>query len=196
VEPSRDDEQLRDQLMQLAGRVFASLGYDGADMQMIADGAGLPLARVIELGGDKSTLYFAVFTRLHELEQVALSDAMNRFTPDISGIQRIGDAFLDFCLEYPQFVGMWMHRWQGDAADLDVETPFAVPVLAAMYELMGQAVRSDLDLELAIWNVVWAVHGFVSVGIIGSDGRTHGPTNPATIRRFRAYLRDLIGRMS
>jgi AcrR family transcriptional regulator len=195
VEQSRNDEQLQ-QLLQLAGRLFGDLGYDGTDLQTIADGTGLPLSRVIELGGDKPTLYFTVFTHLHELEFAALSESINGFTPDVAGIQRIGDAFLDFCLAHPQFVGMWMHRWQGDAADLDVETPFAAPVLSAMNDIMGKAVRPDLDLEIAIWNMIWCVHGFVSVGIIGSDGRTHGPTNPATVERFRSYLHELIGRMA
>lgn len=196
MEQSQDEGRLREQVLQLAGKVFADLGYDGTDLQMIADGAGLPLARLVAVGGDKSTLYFTVLNRLFELEVAALSGVMDQFTPDAAGVQRIGDAFLDFCLDHPQFVGLWMHRWQGDAADLDVETPFATPMLAAMNEIMGKAVRPDLDLEIAIWNVIWSVHGFVRVGIIGADGHAHGPTDPATVRRFRAYLHDLIGRMS
>jgi AcrR family transcriptional regulator len=196
VEESRDDDQLREELLHLAGRLFADLGYDGTDLQMLAVGLGLPLSRVVELGGDKSALYFAVLTRLHEAEMAALSDSIIRFTPDAAGIQRIGDAFLDFGLAYPQFVGMWMHRWQGDAADLDIETPFATPALSTMNTVMRPGVRPDLDLEIAIWNVIWCVHGFVRVGIIGADGHALGPNDPATVARFRAYLHDLVGRMA
>lgn len=91
---------------------------------------------------------------------------------------------------------MWMHRWQGDAADLDIETPFAKPVLSVMYQLMSPAVQPGVDLEVAIWDIIWSVHGFVQLGIIGQDGQLHGTDDPATVARFRAYLHDLIARFT
>ncbi|MCP2342769.1 TetR/AcrR family transcriptional regulator [Actinomadura rupiterrae] len=186
----------RDQVYETAARLFSDLGYDAVDLKLIADAAGLPSSELVDLVGDKPTLYLDVFTWLHQLQQRALSPALQDFTPDTAGVQRICDAFLDFCLSHPTFVGMWMHRWQGDAADLDIETPFAKPVLSVMYQLMSPAVQPGVDLEVAIWDIIWSVHGFVQLGIIGQDGQLHGTDDPATVARFRAYLHDLIARFT
>ncbi|MFC4907648.1 TetR/AcrR family transcriptional regulator [Actinomadura gamaensis] len=186
----------REQIRETAARLFADLGYDAVDLKLIADAAGLPAAELVELVGDKTSLYLDVFTWLHQLQQRDLAGALQDFTPDTAGIQGISDAFLDYCLNHPAFVGMWMHRWQGDAADLDVETPFAKPILAAMYEVMAPAVQPGVDLEVAIWNMIWSVHGFVQVGLIDREGHVHGTADPATVARFRAYLHDLIARFT
>lgn len=186
----------REQVHETAGRLFADLGYDAVDLKLIADATGLSTSELVELAGDKPTLYMGVFTWLHQLEEEALAGSLRTFTPDAAGVQRIGDAFLDFCLGHRAFVGMWMHRWAGDAADLDVETPFAKPVLSAMYQVMAPAVRPGVDLELAIWNIIWCVHGFVQFGFIGQDGQSHGSDEPTGIGRFRDYLHDLIARFS
>ncbi len=185
-----------EQVYETASRLFADLGYDAVDLKLIADAAGLPTSELTEIGGDKPTLYLGVFTWLHRQEQEALAGALEAFTPDTRGVQRIGDAFLDFCLTHRAFVGMWMHRWAGDAADLDVETPFAKPVLSTMYKVMSPGVLPDVDLELAIWNIIWCVHGFVQFGFIGQDGRGHGSDEPPAIARFREYLHDLIARFT
>lgn len=193
---SLPDEELRERVLELAGNLFGDLGYDATDMRMIADAAGLPASRLTALVGDKRSLYLNVFRRRWESQQEALAGPMSSFTPNSLGIRRISDAYLDWCLAHPQYVGMVMHRWQGDAADLDLdlESTFNVPVLSALDELVSPAVRPGLDLEVAIWNVVWCVNGFVRFGLLGADGRLHGSDNPVTIRRFRAYLHDMIAR--
>ncbi|RMI41594.1 TetR/AcrR family transcriptional regulator [Actinomadura harenae] len=186
----------REQIYETAGRLFADLGYDVVDLKLIADATGLPTSELVELVGDKPTLYLSVFAWLHQQEQEALAGAIEAFTPDAAGVQGIGDAFLDFCLSHRAFVGMWMHRWAGDAADLDVETPFAKPVLSTMYQVMSPAVLPGVDVELAIWNIVWCVHGFVQFGFIGQDGQGHGSDEPTGVGRFRDYLHDLIARFT
>lgn len=191
-----ESEGLRERVTEVAGRLFADLGYDATDMEMIAAASGVPVRRLGALVGDKPHLYLTVFEDLHRLEFEALAGALGAYTPDVAGLQLIGDAFLDFCLAHPRFVAMWMHRWQGDAADLEVETRFAQPVLSAMNQVMAQAVRPDLDLEIAIWNVIWCVHGFVRFGVIGADGHLQGPGDSATVDRFRAYLREMIARLA
>ncbi|MEV4255220.1 TetR/AcrR family transcriptional regulator [Spirillospora sp. NPDC049652] len=187
-------DKSRDQVLETAARLFSDLGYDVVDLKLIADAAGLTTSELTELAGDKPTLYLAVFTWLHQMQQESLAGSLEAFTPDAAGVQGISDAFLDFCLRHRAFVGMWMHRWAGDAADLDVETPFAKPVLSTMYQVMAPAVQPGVDLELAIWNIIWSVHGFVQFGFIGQDGQSHGSDEPPAIARFRAYLHDMIAR--
>ncbi|MEV5572094.1 TetR/AcrR family transcriptional regulator [Spirillospora sp. NPDC052269] len=185
-----------ERVYETAGRLFSDLGYDAVDLKLIADATGLSTSELTEIAGDKPTLYLGVFTWLHQEEAAALAVAIEAFTPDAAGIQGIGDAFLDFCLAHRAFVGMWMHRWAGDAADLDVETPFAKPVLSTMYKVMSPAVLPDVDLELAIWNIIWCVHGFVQFGFIGKDGQGHGSDEPTGVGRFRGYLHDMIARFT
>ncbi|RFU37343.1 TetR/AcrR family transcriptional regulator [Actinomadura logoneensis] len=187
-------DKSRDQVLETAARLFSDLGYDTVDLKLIADATGLTTSGLTELVGDKPTLYLAVFTWLHQVQQESMAEALETFTPDAAGLQGIGDAFLDFCLRHRAFVGMWMHRWAGDAADLDVETPFAKPVLAAMNEVMAPAVQPGVDLELTIWSIIWCVHGFVQFGFIGQDGESHGSDTPAAVARFRAHLHNMINR--
>lgn len=55
----------RDQVYETAARLFSDLGYDAVDLKLIADAAGLPSSELVDLVGDKPTLYLDVFTWLH-----------------------------------------------------------------------------------------------------------------------------------
>ncbi|MGI8334282.1 TetR/AcrR family transcriptional regulator [Actinomadura scrupuli] len=179
------------EVLDIAARMFAGLGYDNTSVRMIIC-AGADAEAVAAAGG-KTGLYRAVMEHAHESVVSALEPAISQITPDAAGVKRIADAFLNFSIENPAVGALWLHRSLADAADIsDLEPRY----LATEYEMVRDAVRGavslNLDLQMAILTIEWCVYGFIRGGILDDQGRRVGPDDKAVLKRFRKYLHNLI----
>jgi Transcriptional regulator len=192
-------------LIEVATRLFAELGFDGTSTRMIAEAAGVDVDEMVELVGDKTELYRTVMAHAYQTELEALRAAAAGFTPTLQGLYDLADAYLDFCLDHPEILSLWMHRWLGDAIDVDrLEDEFTRPMSGMVANLVRDLVPPDVDADYVIWTIVWSVYGFLTGGakhaaaadpaarITGSGRRP----DPAALARFRAHLRTLIRRMT
>lgn len=188
----------RDGIIQTSVRLFSHLGYDATSVQMIADSAGVSVATVTQAVGDKRELYLTVVEELHEVERVYLEAAVAEFTPDLAGLHLLADSYLDFRLAHPEQAAMWMHRWLWDAEEFQqLDEQYTRPLVSMMIEAARSAVRNDeLDIEMAVWNVIWCTQGFIPTGVLGVAGQPQRSADPGAVSRFRAYLHQFIDRMA
>lgn len=190
----QDRARERDRLVEAAARLFVQLGYDATTMQMIAATAGMDVPEAGRLAGSKQQLYLEVMRGLTADEAAYMGAAAREATPDVAGLHKIADSYLDFSVAHPELRALWVHRWLMDAADIqDVEALYR-PLLDSTIAMFRGRVRGDYDLELGIWNIIWIVNGFIHVGIVDEKGRRRFADHPPTLRRFRAYLHDVIER--
>lgn len=178
-------------ILKVATELFAAHGYDGASTRRIAEAAGLNIATVNYHVGGKRELYLAVMERAHRAEREAVEAALARRPGDdpITVIHHLLDAYLDFCVAHPEVPALWMHRWLSDAGDVnELERRYVTPLVSAVTSVLRPLVDPRVDLEYAVWSVIWCIHGFAKGGVLDAEGRRHGTGDPAALRRFRAYL--------
>ncbi|MEU8118010.1 TetR/AcrR family transcriptional regulator [Spirillospora sp. NPDC049024] len=184
----------RELVIEAAARLFVQLGYDGTTLQMIGAVAGMSAQQVSRLVEDKQHLYLEVMTRYSRAEAVYMRGVMERISPDMAGLHTLVDGYLDYSIAHPELRALWVHRWLKDAADVqDVEGLYR-PLLGALVEMFKDAVRPGYDLELGFWNIIWMVNGFIHVGLIDAEGTRRFGDHPPTLRRFRAYMHDMLER--
>ncbi|GAA0949049.1 TetR/AcrR family transcriptional regulator [Actinocorallia libanotica] len=190
----------RERIIAVAIRLFADLGFDGTPWRLIADTSGIGVEELTERFGSKAILYREVMLRIQAAEREALEAATATFTPTRQGVIDLVDAYLDFHVDHPEIISLWLQRWMGDAADIpDMEEQ--VRSLSAMMAAAVQDVAvPDIDPEYLIWTIVWCVHGFLSGGIQHpGPHRYHArgePLGMEALQRFRAHLHALITRIT
>ncbi|MFI7690214.1 TetR/AcrR family transcriptional regulator [Nonomuraea sp. NPDC049655] len=183
-------------ILKAATQLFAALGYDGTSTRQIADAAGMNIATVNYHVGGKRELYLAVMERAHRAEKAALDKALAHLPGDdpVASIHRLVDDYLDFCADNPEIPALWMHRWLSDAGDItELERQYVQPLVSAVTGALRPAVEAGVidgtvDLEYAMWTVIWSIHGFAKGGVLDADGRRRGAGDRAALRRFRAHL--------
>ncbi|MFG1945954.1 TetR/AcrR family transcriptional regulator [Nonomuraea sp. NPDC048826] len=178
-------------ILKAATELFAAHGYDGASTRKIADAAGLNIATVNYHVGGKRELYLAVMERAHRAERAALESALAAMPggDPVTAIHHLIDAYLDFCVAHPEVPALWMHRWLSDAGDVnELERRYVTPLVTTVTTTLRPLIDSRVDVEYALWSVIWCVHGFAKGGVLDADGRRRGVGDPAALRRFRGYL--------
>ncbi|MDL4820620.1 TetR/AcrR family transcriptional regulator [Actinomadura opuntiae] len=204
---SADTDDL-DRIIDAATRLFAELGFDGTSPRLIADAAGVDAGTVTRLTGGKTDLYREVMRRATDAEKRAVAGAAGGFTPTRQGVERLLDEYLDFYAAHPEYLGLWLHRRTGDAADTaDLEEQYVRPRLGSIVKALREAVSDDIDLDLTIWTIPWVISGFLSQRALGtrsgeaaeaakddSDG-PYRKISPAELERFRTHLHTLLERM-
>ncbi|MWA00345.1 TetR family transcriptional regulator [Actinomadura sp. LD22] len=192
-----------DRIIDAATRLFAELGFDGTTLRLIADGAGVDPATVDRLTGGKTELYRQVMRRATDAEKKAVGGAANGFTPTRQGVERLLDQYVDFYSAHPEYLGLWLHRRTGDAADTaDLEEVYVRPRLGGIVEALREVVPGDVDLDLTVWTIPWVISGFLSQRALGTrvdeETDTSGPyrnISPDELERFRNHLHMLLQRM-
>ncbi len=182
-------------------RMFSRLGYDATTVGVIAQAAGVEAAEIREQFGGKNELYIAMMEEITQEELVYLRQVVADFTPDLPGLLRLADSYLDYCIAHPEIPALWMHRWLWDAADItELENRFLGPTASLAVTGMRNVFRDasdhdiDFDFELGAWTIVWCIHCFVQAGLPDETGQIRGPEDPIMLSRFRAHLRQLIER--
>ncbi|WP_433227578.1 TetR/AcrR family transcriptional regulator [Actinomadura formosensis] len=187
------NESGRERILDVATRLFAALGYDGTSTRMIAEAAGLNVATVAYHVGGKRDLYLAVMERAHLAERAALEGALAKITFDAEGILTLLDAYIDFCLSRPEIPALWMHRWLSDASDVaHLEEQYVRPLMEIVVDAARKVVPDGIDIEYAVWTVIWSTHGFGCGGVLSVDGQRRGREDPEAVARFRSHMRRTV----
>ncbi|GAA4576417.1 TetR/AcrR family transcriptional regulator [Planotetraspora kaengkrachanensis] len=187
---------MRERIIEKATRLFASLGYDGTPIQMIADAAGLDQDAVTDLVGDKREIYLTVMRETYLHTRAMYDSAFAAFTPDRAGVLLVVDRYLDFYIDHPEVPELWIHRWLSDAADItEVEALYLKPLRDRVKDVFRPIVRPGVDLDVTLEIIVWCVRGFVVGGMLTPSGELRGPRNTVYLQRFRAYLHQLVTRL-
>ncbi|MBW8483137.1 TetR/AcrR family transcriptional regulator [Actinomadura parmotrematis] len=185
-----------EQIISVAARLFAELGYDSTELALIADAAGTDTATVRELTGGKADLYRRVMLRAYRAEQGMLESALAGFAPTPQGARVLADAYLDFYAANPQIVALWMQRWMGDASDVgELEAEYADPQAASAAAAVAAAVPADVDVSFLLRTAVWCVFGFLTGGLPGHPDRAGRERTEDELAEFRAYFHTLLERM-
>lgn len=195
----RQPADLTDQerVIAVATRLFAELGYDSTSSEILADATGTDTQTLTRETGGRRELYRIVMERAfqaeHDMVERAIATGGGRLDP-----HAILDVYLDFYVDNPLIVSLWMHRWMGDAADAgELEEMYVHPQVATIVEVAAVVAPPDVDVDYLVRTVVWCVFGFLSGGMPVNGRRsptTDGP-DPARLEEFRRYMHTLLKRM-
>ncbi len=198
-----------ERIMQTATLLFAEHGYHGVSARQLAEAVGLNVATVHYHTGGKRELYLSVVRRLYEQEQALVSAALDGRPPDTwtqpaqvwATLTRLIDALIDFLDQRPERARLYMRRWLEGADEVtpvEAEQSLAVhrPLLDALQRAQAAGViRPELDLALFLRSFTWMLFSYFVTGPIDWQTWQGDPHAPASLRAFRAYLRDYLARM-
>ncbi|XRQ10891.1 TetR/AcrR family transcriptional regulator, partial [Actinomadura welshii] len=186
----------RQRVIDGAARLFGELGYDGTPLQLIADALGVNTATVMEVGGDKRTLYTEVMRQAYEAERAMLEKAVAQAGNGRSAVHEIVDAYLDFHVANPLNRALWAHRWVDDAADLsELEDRYVRPLFKLVAREIRDAVPPDVDTYYLLGTMVWCVHGFLGSGLLDRSRGIRRADDPAAVESFRRHLHNMMDRL-
>ncbi|NVI90181.1 TetR/AcrR family transcriptional regulator [Actinomadura sp. BRA 177] len=186
----------RQQVIDVATRLFSELGYDGTSLRLLADAMGVDPGAIIEIAGDKRELYLEVMSRAFESERTMLERAVSQTEPGRTAVHQIVDAYLDFHLAHPHNRSLWAHRWVDDAADIsELEDRYARPLLTLAAHKIRDVVPSDVDPYYLLGTMVWCVHGFLGSGVLERTQGMRRADNPEAVASFRHHLHVLMDKL-
>ncbi|MCP9947389.1 TetR/AcrR family transcriptional regulator [Actinomadura madurae] len=71
----------RQEVIDVATRLFSELGYDGTSVRLIADAVGVTPAAITEVAGDKRAVYLEVMRQAFEAERIMLDEVVSVTEP-------------------------------------------------------------------------------------------------------------------
>lgn len=192
-------------VLQVAYKLFAALGYDATSTTQIAEAAGVQPATIEELFGGKRELYIAVMQRAFDQERASLNAVLDEVRRsevlDVApALHRLVDNQLDFVTIYPDAYALRTHRWLSDAMDVaEMETHYLLPLYQSILDLFQPAVAAgqlseDTDLQYVLYMCTWCIHGFALGGVPHEDGMPKTYTDEKEWRRFRLRLHQMVHR--
>ncbi|MEU7986374.1 TetR/AcrR family transcriptional regulator [Streptosporangium canum] len=188
----------RELILRVATRLFAALGYDATSISQIAEAAGMDVATLTQRAGGKRELYLAVMERAHHAELAGLERSVGEIAAAAPGeasaaVHHLIDDYIDFCAQNSEFPALWMHRWLFDASDVtELDRQYVQPLVQYVTEALEPLTRGSPDMKYVIWSVIWCTHAFSRGGVLDDEGNRVGPEDPETLRRFRAYLHEMV----
>ena len=91
----------REGIIKIAERHFIERGYDETKVEDLASEAGYTKATIYNYFGSKDDLFLAVEARVFDVLYKVMNETLNQ--PDVGyELRAIGDAYLNFVLEYPE----------------------------------------------------------------------------------------------
>ncbi|OLT32419.1 hypothetical protein BJF79_36160 [Actinomadura sp. CNU-125] len=186
----------RQEVIELATRLFGELGYDGVSIQLIADAMGVGPSAITEATGTKRDLYLEVTRQVFESESRAFQEAVVRADPGRPAIHQIVDAYLDFHLAHREVRALWAHRWMADAADIsELEDHYVRPLLHLATRKIRDVVPPDVNPYYLFGTMIWCVHGYLGSGVFRPATGLYSPATQAIVADFRAHLHVLMDRL-
>lgn len=181
------DEAGNSGVLDVALRLFASLGYDGTSTEMIAAAAGV---RPEEVPGGRNGVYQAILKRFQD-EQLALYEDVPAVHTE-GGLHKVLDLFLDFYLDHRLELQVWQHRGLADATDIiGAEEDYRTPVARRLFEVVGALEKlPDPDMWTSVFT--WSLTGFVSGGIISPTSTIATADDLPARLRFRAFMHQMM----
>ncbi|MGW4802254.1 TetR/AcrR family transcriptional regulator [Nonomuraea sp. NPDC004297] len=192
----------RELVVRAATRLFAALGYDGSSIAQVAEAAGVEPEQVTAHFAAKRELYLEVMEQARRLlaDSVQLrAEALLTAAPQdrARALHDFVDGYIDLCVAHPEVPALWAHRWLSDASDIsDLEAKGAQPLTTYVVDSVAPlAAEAGADPLHTTYTMIWCIHGFVLSGVLDGAGRRSGIEDEEQLRRFRAHMHRLVGRL-
>lgn len=185
-----------EQVVDVATRLFAGLGYDVTTLDMISGALGVPSSTIVELTGGKRDLYLRVMERLFEAKYAIVEAAADDDEPGRVVLHRIADRYLDFYAAHPDYLALWEHRSISDASDItDVEDRYMRPLLRLVARRIRADAPDDIGPYALVGIILWIINGFLSTGVLAPRQGMKRSDDPETLEYFRTVLHTVIDRL-
>ncbi|WP_160573518.1 TetR/AcrR family transcriptional regulator [Actinomadura physcomitrii] len=181
----------RDQVVAVAKRLFADLGYDQTTSEMIARSAGVPMSFVTDECGGRQQIYRRIVQEIRDRAQEVLASLLAEEGLSARGrFRRLLDELLEYFSRDREGAAIWRQRSIGDASDIQgVEDSYAKPAFDAFARLVGDALRPEVDVELMTWTLMSAIDNFFN-GIPYGVGQES--PDPVMVERFHRHIHALV----
>ncbi|WP_106401014.1 TetR/AcrR family transcriptional regulator [Actinocorallia populi] len=190
------EEITEERIVGLATRLFAGLGYDLTSLETIADAAGASVREIVGLTGGKRELYLRVMDRVTAAKYARIEETVGRAGDGRAAAHVFADAFLDFYVEHPEFMALWIHRQVSDAAEIDeIEDRYARPVLRLVARKIGHEAPEGFGAYPLMGVVIWSAIGFLGSGILAPGHGMLYADDPAAVEIFRSLLHTTVDRI-
>ncbi|MEO3824021.1 TetR/AcrR family transcriptional regulator [Actinomadura sp. B10D3] len=186
----------RQEVIDVATRLFSELGYDGTSVRLIADAVGVTPATITEVAGDKRAVYLEVMRQAFEAERVMLDKVVSETEPGRGAVHHMIDAYLDFHLAHPHNRLLWAHRWVADAADItELEDRYARPLMHIAVRQIRDVVPPDVNPFYMVGTMVWCVHGYLGSGLLQKSPGMRRSDDPRAVASFRTHMHVMMDRL-
>jgi AcrR family transcriptional regulator len=95
VEMIEEKQDKKDHILEVAEKLFAELGYDGASTRLIAQEASVNMAMLNYYFGGKEGLYFAIFQKYVSVQKLRLQNLNNQEISSLEKLTRCIDDYAD-----------------------------------------------------------------------------------------------------
>ncbi|GAB2854580.1 hypothetical protein GCM10022221_62610 [Actinocorallia aurea] len=190
------EEVTREQVIEVATRLFAGLGYDMTSLELVADSVGVPVSTVVALGGDKRELYHQMMERMYEEHRARIQTVVDETESPYVAAHQIADAYLDVFLENPELLALWAQRWASDATGIpEIEDVYTRPLMQMSARKIKDAVPADLGPYAFLGVMIWCVNGFLGTGLLAPKKGMMRSDDPQARKYFRTILHIVVDRM-
>lgn len=170
----REKHQKRNHIIDAAERLFFSKGYNSTSMDEVAEEAEYSKGTLYLYFKDKEDLYLAINVRGLLILKDLFEKAFKEGTNGIDKVWKIGDAYLDFSKEYPNYYRA-MHYYECTEINFNINESSAQQCEEAGQQVLGVvaraiqtgiddgSIREDLD-PMNTATVLWAhSNGIISI---------------------------------
>lgn len=197
----KEKAQRRQEIINIAEKLFIARGYDGVTMEEVAKQAGLAIGTLYLYFKNKDALFSAVVLRRVAEFNHQLKEYANKGSNGAEKLYATGEALYEFHKKYPEVFGMFVHDAQSPRFSGDDENSRELAKLARengqiTLRLIKEGIadgslRPDLDPVMATFfgiitlqNIIGLSAGFEAM--FKSAGISH--------EKFVTYSRDLMAR--
>jgi TetR/AcrR family transcriptional regulator len=139
---SVDEADARGRILAAAAEVFASVGFNGARVDDIAERAGINKALIYYHVGDKERLYATVLTGIIDRGFATLREATDKAETPAEKLQCVLDSFADLGTTNPHLVPMMLREVASGGATLPDEMLARMAgVFRVVQEVLAQGVQ-------------------------------------------------------
>lgn len=161
-------EAKRVRILEAATEVFATVGYNGADVQKIADSADVGKGTIYRYFSSKENLFWESGIYAFEFLAQAIDRTIHCDAGPLERLERVILAMGEVFVDHPYFVSVLMQvrfakKWIPEKVDKYLEHTFFTPVLNLFQEAIDQKLipPGDLfDYNISILDALWGVTVF------------------------------------
>ncbi len=165
----REKEKRRNDIIDAAEKVFFSKGLDGATMEEVAEEAELSKGTLYLYFQRKDDLYGAIAGRAIKLLTARFEEAIARHVRGIERVGAIGDAYIGFYHQYPDYFNALLHHQGHRIEEFTSDNPLEALVKAIRSGIEDGSIKSELDpLKTAV--ILWGqTSGILQVAYMRCD---------------------------
>lgn len=165
-------EQKRERILIAATEVFANVGYNGADVQEIADRSEVGKGTIYRYFLSKENLFWECGVRVFHLLEAAIERSVEEGVGPLERLERVVIASGEIFYNHPDFVSIVMQtrfakKRIPEKLEKYLQHKFFTPILALFQDAIDQGLippGNPLDYNISVMDAIWGVTVFHRVG--------------------------------